>query len=183
MQRQQIQRYTFVLGLALTLSSCFTEPDYSNTPAISSPRVDRYTLEPGRGVGQVKRDTVIISVDFKDGDGNLGNGGVNIPVTKADSALYASNGGWGNYRITTLRLINRQYVELPSTINKTLYFPDLTKGKPSGAIEGSLEFGQTFFYSRNFKLYPTKFRIQIRDRSLNESNVVETDTVTLPYVN
>jgi hypothetical protein len=178
MQRQQIQPYLLVLGLALTLSSCFTEPNYSNVPEISFDRVDRYTIEGGQGVGRSRRDSVIVVINFKDGDGNLGN---DIPISKPDSARYASNGGWGNYRIRTFRLINRQYVEVPLTVNRTLYFPDLAKGKPSGAIEGPLEFDQIFQYGNSFQIYPTKFQIQIRDRDLNESNVIETDTVWLPY--
>ncbi|WP_460911611.1 hypothetical protein [Spirosoma areae] len=178
MQRQQIQSYFFVFGVALTLSACFTEPDYPDTPSIEFNGLFRYTIEATKGVGKGKRDSVVLTVKFKDGDGNLGN---NIPISKADSARYASNGGWGNYEIRTFRLINKQYVELPAQVNKFLLFPDLTENKPKGAIEGSLDFFQTFPYGSAYQFYPTKFQIRIRDRALNTSNVVESDTINLPF--
>lgn len=178
MRRQQIQPYLFVLGVSLTLSACFNEPNYSNTPAIDFKSIFRYTIAAGQGVGKSKRDSVVITIGFKDGDGNLGN---NTPLSKADSTNYAQNGNWGNYKIRTFRLINKQYVELPLAINQFLLFPDLAKDKPKGAIEGTLDFYQTFTYGTSYQIYPTKFQIQIRDRSLNVSNVIETDTINVPF--
>ncbi len=179
MQRQQIQPYLFVLGIALTLTGCFNEPNYSNTPEIFAPEVEPYPLESKGGVGGGRRDSVVITIRFKDGDGNLGD---NFPLAKADCLRYVGNGGWGNYKITTLRLVNGKYEELKVKVNETLYFPNLTKGKPSGAIEGELEFSQLFQYGNSTRLFPTKFRIQVRDRALNESNVIETDTLNLPFL-
>ena len=178
MRRQQIQPYLLALGVALSLSACFNEPNYSDTPEISFREIYRYSLEAGRGVGKARRDSVVISVNFKDGDGNLGN---DVPVPKADSARYFSNGGWGNYRIRTFRLENGSYKEIVLPVNNTLYFPDFTKKKPKGPISGSLDFNTTFQYGTTYKMYPTKFKITIRDRSLNQSNEVETDTLSLPF--
>ncbi|UFH53825.1 hypothetical protein [Spirosoma sp. KNUC1025] len=178
MRRQQIQPYLLVLGIALALSSCFNEPNYSNTPEIEFKGISRYTIAAGKGVGQSKRDSIVITIGFKDGDGDLGN---SLPPSKADSTLYASNGGWGNYQIKTFRYINKQYVELPLSVNTTLIFPDLAKDKPKGAIEGTLDFNQVYQYGTTYRLYPTKFQIRIRDRALQQSNVIETDTVTLPF--
>lgn len=178
MRRQLIQPYLFVIGVALTMSACFTEPNYSNTPEIEFRSVFKYPLEAGRGVGKGKRDSVVITIGFKDGDGNLGN---NIPLAREDSIKYKQNGGWGNYEIKTYRLINRQFVEFVSPETNTLFFPDLTKGKPKGAIEGTLDFNQTFQYGSSFQLYPVKFQIRIRDRDLNVSNVIQSDTITLPF--
>jgi len=179
MQRQQIQPYLFVLGIALALTSCFNEPNYSNTPEIFAPEVERYRVAASGGVGGGRRDSIVITIKFKDGDGNLGD---DFPLPKADSLRYRVNGGWGNYRITTLRLVDGKYVEVPVKVNETLFFPNLTKGKPSGAIEGDLEFNQLFQYGNSTRLFPTKFRIQVRDRALNESNVIETDTLNLPFL-
>lgn len=164
--------------MALTLSACFNEPNYSNTPEIEFKGLFRYTIEAGKGVGKSKRDSVVITIGFKDGDGNLGN---DTPLPKADSARYASTGGWGNYKIRTFRLENKVYKEIPLAINNFLLFPDLTRGKPKGAIEGNLDFNQTFQYGTSFQMYPVKFQIQIRDRGLNQSNIIETDTLNLPF--
>lgn len=178
MRRQLIQPYILVVGIALTLSSCFNEPNYSNTPAIDYKGIFKYTIEAGKGVGKGKRDSVVITIGFKDGDGNIGN---SIPLPKADSTQYASNGGWGSYRIRTFRLNNKVYEERILAVNNALYIPDLTKGKPKGAIEGSLDFNQIYQYGSSFKLYPTKFQVEIRDRTLNVSNIVETDTISIPW--
>ena len=180
MQRQQIQPYLLVVGIALTLSSCFNEPNYSNTPAIDFKGIFKYTIAAGQGVGKSKRDSVVLTIGFKDGDGNLGTDN-NSATYKSDSARYAQNGGWGNYKIRTFRLINKQYVEFPLAVNQFLIFPNLTKGKPKGAIEGSIDFNQLFTYGNSFQIYPTKFQIQIRDRDLNVSNVIETDTINVPF--
>lgn len=180
MQRQLIQRYLLVVVVALTLSSCFTEPDYPDTPSIEFRGIFKYTLPAGQGIGKSKRDSVVITIGFKDGDGNLGTT-VNSPTYKADSARYAQNGDWGNYQIRTFRFTNNRYVEYTDQVNANLLFPDLTAGKPKGAIEGSLDFNQLFPYGTVIQMYPTKFQIKIRDRSLNESNVVETDTISLPF--
>lgn len=179
MQRLQIHSILILLGVTLALSACFNEPDYSNTPQIEVKPIFKYpNLPAGAGVGRGRRDSVVITIGFKDGDGNLGN---DIPVAKADSARYASNGGWGNYKIITSRLVNGRYEDLTIPVNKTLYFPDLTKNKAKGAIEGTLDFNSTFQYGNRYQLYPVKFKIQIRDRDLNESNIVETDTVWVPF--
>ncbi|QMW00491.1 hypothetical protein [Spirosoma foliorum] len=178
MRRQQIQTYLFVFGIVLTVSACFTEPNYSNTPAIDFKGLFKYSIAASSGVGQAKRDSIVITIGFKDGDGNLG---VDNPST-ATITSYTSNGGWGNYEIRTFRFINKQYVEYTQTDLTSLFFPDLTKNKPKGPIEGTLDFNQTFTYGTSNVFYPTKFQIRIRDRDLNVSNVIETDTITLPYL-
>lgn len=181
MQRQLIQPYLLalgIMGIALTVSACFNEPNYPDQPEIVGSTVFPYKNLPARpGVGRGRRDSIVVTINFRDGDGNLGN---DTPVPAADSARYFSNGGWGNYKITTLRLVNGRYEVLPTPVNRTLYFPDLTKGKPKGAIEGTLDFNQTYLYGNSSRLTPIKFQVQIRDRGLNESNVIETDTVWVP---
>ena len=179
MQRLQIHSLLILFGVTLSLSACFTEPDYSNTPQIEAETPFVYKdLPAGQGVGRGRRDSVVIRVSFKDGDGDLGN---DIPLSREDSLRFASNGGWGNYRIRTFRLENGRFRELDLAVNRTLFFPNLTKGKARGAITGDLDFNSVFQYGNRFQLYPVKFQIQIRDRALNESNVVETDTITVPF--
>ena len=178
MRRQQIQPYLFVFSLALLLSACFTEPNYSNTPQIDFKGMFRYQKDAGTGVGRPKRDSVVITIGFTDGDGDLGSDSQN----NTDVNSYTANGGWGNYEIKTFRLENKKYVEYKLPVYTTLILPDLAKGKPKGAIEGTLDFNQIFTYGTVNRFYPTKFQIRIRDRALNVSNVIETDTITLPFL-
>ena len=126
----------------------------------------------------VSRDSLVITIGFKDGDGNLGN---NIPIDYSDSARYKQAGGWGNYKIRTFRFENNQYKELPTGETNTLFFPQLSREGKRGPIEGDLELEQIYLYSTKYKNYPVKFRIQIRDRALNLSNEIETDTITVPF--
>ena len=145
MQRQQIQPYLFVFGMVLTMSACFNEPNYSNVPEIDFKGLFKYSLSAGTGVGKARRDSVVITIGFKDGDGNLGVDNPSEPVI----ASYFAKGGWGNYEIKAFRFKNKQFEEDTSQkVLKTLFFPELTKGKPKGAIEGTLDFNQTFQYGK-----------------------------------
>jgi hypothetical protein len=68
-------RLACVLLVSLTVTGCFTEPDYPDVPQIDFKGISRYTLAAGTGVGQQKRDSLVITIGFKDGDGDLGNNG------------------------------------------------------------------------------------------------------------
>jgi hypothetical protein len=170
----------FMLSVTLTVSACFTEPEYSNIPHIDFKGISRYSLQAGTGVGQQKRDSLVLTIGFTDGDGDLGN---NLPVDSLEIARYKQVGGWGNYKIVTLRLENGQYKTLSTGENTTLFFPQLSREAKKGPIQGDLELRQTYQYGRSYKNYVVKYRIQIRDRALNLSNEIETDTLTVPYPN
>lgn len=181
MKRQLIHPVLFLFGITLLLSSCWNEPDFDDTPKIEFSGLSIFRKLPPQGrVGGGERDSVIIALDFTDGDGDLG---VNSPRNKADSLIYYSTfKEWGNYQVNVFRLVNGKYELLNLTENKVLVFPRLTKEGTKGAIEGTLEFRQVFLYSRNAKITPIKFQIKVRDRSLRESNVIETDTVHVPIL-
>ncbi|MBC8154997.1 MAG: hypothetical protein H7Z72_19050 [Bacteroidetes bacterium] len=182
MQRQLIQSAFLLIGLVLTLSACFNEPDYSETPAISFKSVVPYTIEAGGGVGQGRRDSVVVTISFQDGDGDLGE---DINDTTRIRRMFADE-TWGNYELKTFQLINGRFVELNLSANNKLYFPRLTREGQKGAIEGTLDFSQKFFYQTGqsgFRIVPLKFQIRVRDRAFNVSNVIETDTVRVPVGN
>ncbi len=181
MKRQLIQPVLLLFGITLLLSACWSEPDFADAPKIEFLGLSPFRRLPARpGVGNGERDSVVISLHFTDGNGDLG---VNSPRNKADSAVYYSTfKEWGNYQIKVLRLVNNKYEELVLKENNVLVFPRLTKEGTKGAIEGLLDFRQIFFYTRNSKITPVKFQIKIRDRSLLESNVIETDTVHVPIL-
>jgi hypothetical protein len=167
-----------LLLLSPVVLNCSTEPHFTNTPQITFKGFNKYLLSAGNGVGKAKRDSLIITIGFKDGDGDLGN---DLPLTSLDSTRYIQTGGWGNYRIRTFRLENNQYKELSFSETNFLLFPQLSRKEKKGAIEGDLDLRQIYPYGTRYTLYPTKFRIQIRDRALNLSNEVETDTIHLAY--
>ncbi len=177
MQRQLIHQVLFLVGLLFAVSACISEPDYSKTPAISFKGVVKYPIEAGKGVGQSKRDSVVITIGFQDGDGDMGE-------TTTDTARIKqifSNETWGNYELRTFELANGKFTELLlGGVNGKLFYPRLTKDGQKGAIEGTLDFSQKFFYQTGYRLAPVKFQIRVRDRALNVSNVIETDTIRVP---
>lgn len=182
MQRQLIHGVLLLIGITFTLSGCFTEPNYSNTPAISFKSIVKYTLPAGKGVGQGARDSVVTTIGFQDGDGDLGE---NVSDTTRIKQLF-TNETWGNYELRTFQLQNGKFTELILDANSKLFFPRLTKDGQKGAIEGTLDFSQKFFYqggTAGYKIVPIKFQIRIRDRAFNVSNVVETDTIQVPVSN
>ena len=145
------------------------EPAFSNVPAIEFRSVTRYV--PKISAGQVRRDSVVIGITFKDGDGDLGE---DLRDTTRLKQTFA-NQPWGNYQIRTFGLVNGTFEEITIAANAKLFFQFANTRR--GPIEGGLDFSQTFPYQSNARLVPVKFQIRLRDRQLNESNLVETDTV------
>lgn len=162
----------FFLVSAATMS-CFEPPSFSNTPEISFNNIVKFTVaDPFSGVNS-KKDSVVITIDYKDGDGDLGES-----IAGRSNPKYNE---WGNYELKTLRLDpdTKRFVELPQAANKTLFFPVLKPDLKRGPIEGDLSLSPSFFYNNRSRLTVVKYQIRIRDRALNVSNMVETDTLSL----
>ncbi|GAB4017515.1 hypothetical protein GCM10028808_49100 [Spirosoma migulaei] len=170
--------YGVILFVSLGASNCVNEPSYSTTPQIEFKGISRYSLGTGAGVGQQKRDSLVITIGFKDGDGDLGD---NLPISAADTARYLQAGGWGSYRIKTFRLEDNQFKEIPSREDNALFFPQLGREGKKEPIEGTIDFRQTYQYTNSYRNYLIKYRIQLRDRALTSSNEIETDTITVPF--
>ena len=160
------------------MAGCWNEPNFDDKPVISFKSIDPIELPASADKRTPRRDSVIITISFQDGTGDLGED------TRDSSRLKNVFGkeAWGNYQIKTFRLVNGNYEELPLDVNSKLYFMRLTKEGQRGAIEGTLDFRQVFFYTNSSKITPVKFQIKIRDRKLQESNVIETDTVHVPIL-
>lgn len=173
-QKLTLDALTLVSVLFLASACSKNEPTFSSTPAITFRSLAKYAV--GTSAGQAQRDSVVISITFKDGDGDLGE---DLRDTTRLKQTFA-NQQWGNYQIRTLGLINGKFEEVPVAANAKLFFQLSTPQR--GPLEGTLDFSQTFPYQSNAKLIPVKFQIRLRDRQLNESNLVETDTVRVPLV-
>ncbi|HEY0111171.1 MAG TPA: hypothetical protein VGB67_16145 [Fibrella sp.] len=177
MRRQLIHQGMAAVALAVTLTACFKEPEYSDTPEIRQigPPV-KVTLEAGGGVGLARRDSVILTVRLQDGTGDIGED------TRDTARLQRVFGKetWGNYEIKTFEFTNGTYKELPSVVNSRLFFPRSPLGEQKGAVEGDIDFSQVFPYQRPFRMAPVRFQVRIRDRALNVSNTIVTDTISIP---
>lgn len=177
MRRQLIQRLILAGSLGAVAAACYVEPNYSDTPEISVVGTPvKYTLEAGTGVGAARRDSVILTIRFQDGTGDLGED--NRDTTRIRTVFGKET--WGNYELKTFYLQNGQFVEQNAGVNAKLFFPRLTREGQKGAIEGDLYFSQTFPYVQPFRFVTAKFQIRVRDRGLRVSNIVETDTISVP---
>jgi len=164
--------FTIFLFTAAT-TGCFTPPSYSNVPEIVFNSMTKFeVIEP---FSKAKQDSVVVTIDFKDGDGDLGES-----TTNRNDPKYTN---WGNYELLTFRkTTGNQYQEVVLAANAKLFFPVLKPDRKKGPIEGKLDYAVYFPYSRNAKLTTVKFRIRVRDRALNVSNVVESDTISVPLL-
>lgn len=173
MSTRIIRHGLFFFGIAALLVGCLEPPDFSNTPAISAPSVTSYPAFDD--FSQIPKDSVVITVKFEDGDGDLG-----LSADERQNIDSVAYGEWGNYELKVYQFVNGrfEYVELP--VLKKLFFPRLKADDKSSPLEGKLDFSQSFLRARNSKMTPVKFSVRIRDRDMNVSNVVETDTISIP---
>lgn len=160
---------TGLLGLAFACSK--DEPAVSAVPVIGFKSIKKVTLDPT--ATKAKRDSVVVTISLSDGDGDLGED----PRDSTRQKTIFANQLWGNYQIRAFRLVNNAFEEITQSPTPKL-FVDL--GRSSRAVLGTLDYSQLFTYGSSAKRLPVKFQIRMRDRSLHESNVVETDTISLP---
>ncbi|GAB3930219.1 hypothetical protein [Larkinella terrae] len=172
MSTRFIQQGLFFFGISALVIGCIEPPDFNNTPAISSPTVTSYPAFDD--FSQIPKDSVVISVRFQDGDGDLG---LSVEERTKDSASYRQ---WGNYELKTYKFVNGKFEFVDLVVLNKLFFPRLKTDNKNSPLEGKLDFSQSFLRSRNTKMVPVKFAVRIRDRKLNVSNVVETDTISIP---
>ena len=127
----------------------------------------------------------MIVIKFRDGDGDLGltSEDRNNPPYQLLNPDGTPNRYYYNYFVQVFRKTKGVFNEINFDFPYCSFLPLRTDGK-TGPIEGDLEYGVAPFYL-NSPLFPQpandtlKFRIQIIDRALNESNIIETDEVII----
>ena len=162
--------YLFFVS-SMALASCVDIPDFDDTPKIYYNSVDHYTDTSALGN---KVEKIIISVDFEDGDGDLGAS----EAERANLQKYAD--GKGNYELITCTFENNVWVERFSSLDSNKFFPELKPDGKSGPIKGRLDLNTEAPYSNSAKLVLHKWKVRIRDRSLRFSNQIMTDSILVP---
>jgi hypothetical protein len=170
--------------LAFFAVSCVGEPNYSFTPEVGFNSIRIITTSSSDILGNFsKRDSVIISIDFKDGDGDLGFSEEDYKalvkktgdsVKTIDVGIFVSKNG---------RFVRSNPAEKIGGNLKGFRFKP---GSKPGAIEGVIDYSTNFSYT-NFNKIPgltgksdtVKFTVQIMDRALNKSNITESTPVIL----
>jgi hypothetical protein len=170
--------------LAVAAASCVDIPDFSNTPKIYYNGISQETrTDSALGVPTGETEVVTITIDFEDGDGDLG-------ATPAEynnddfTGAYKQVSGWGlaaNYELVTM--IQRKDSTWSETVMKGdsfKFFPLLKVDGKAGPIKGKLDLNARF--RRLDTAVPTKlkFKVRIMDRAFHVSNQIETDPVSVP---
>jgi len=192
----RIRYYLPILTMSF-LFGCFQEPEFALEPEIVFERILIDTQTPEDE--QIPRDVVTLIISFKDGDGNLGLDINGEDKDNDDFILGYQQDSLGNFelqngeRIPIYRdnyLLNVykkiddsfELIEFPDGQDFSGSFPILNTSDREKALEGEIDFTFDIF----FTLLPVlergdevKFEIQIEDRALNLSNIVETTSILI----
>jgi hypothetical protein len=87
--------YLLLSAMILTISACQKVPEYPVTPQIEFDKISRYLVN--NSFSLVPIDSIIITVNFKDGDGDLGLVPNSPPFTSFD-IKYDSSGNFIRYK-------------------------------------------------------------------------------------
>jgi hypothetical protein len=95
--------YSLTISITLFVWSCVKEPEFSTTPAISFSSIQKITKTSNDGFGgKTKIDSIIMSIRFEDGDGDLG-------ITAAEMKENAKYKDFRNFEVDVLLKKNGKY--------------------------------------------------------------------------
>ena len=168
--------WAWSLLITVILYGCITEPKFPKEPRIFFESIRK------NNVPQIGVDSVIITIRFEDGDGDLG-------LTEPQQANEDpwKDGKVFNYEVETLvkrgntwqDYTDRQGLKVNLSGNFTPLVEPTSKPSP---IEGTLDRSIVVFKNLRNPSIPNdtlKFNILIRDRALHESNRVETGPIVV----
>ncbi|GGH43710.1 hypothetical protein GCM10007423_41300 [Dyadobacter endophyticus] len=173
----------FIL-LAAASAGCVDIPDFSDTPKIYYNGISQETrMDSVLGVPQ-ETEVVTITIDFEDGDGDLGASSAEVQDSTY-TQKYLKVPGWNLeaiYELVTMTQ-NKDSTWSESILpgDRFKFFPLLKTDGKSGPIKGKLDLNARF--RRLGTAVPTKmkFKVRIIDRAFHISNQTpETDVVSVP---
>lgn len=161
--------FVFAIGMA----GCVDIPDFGDAPKIYYNSIQQYTILDT--AGNKSEEKVIITIDFEDGDGDLGT----TSEDRGDTIKYKD---WGNYELVTItKQEDGSWTEAIRSEDAKKFMPILKPDGKPGPIKGKLDLNTTFKYSRSAVPITLKFKVRIRDRAFNVSNQTpESDSVVVP---
>jgi len=170
--------------LAAGLGGCLKAPEYSTTPSISNNnvRVRRYKYADPK---QQPIDSVFITVNFQDGDGDLG-----LTAAESQVAPYAYPSIFNNNYFVEPFLKDPKTGKFASTVSLGLttngayngrfdHITGLTDSK-TAPIKGTLTRTIALGYGDLFTAgQVVRFDVHIVDRALHLSNIIRTDSIVI----
>lgn len=174
----------------MVAASCINPPDFPDTPSIEFKSLQVQRLPSAPGLQPI--DSITVTIEFKDGDGDLGLNSEeysNPPYNRLNSDNTINLNHWNYFFKIFVKDRNNQFVQRTTLINgspldPTQYygqFPHLEPNADKKApLKGELYFGQTFGLGDVFVPgEEVRFEITIKDRALNTSNTVTTNSFTV----
>jgi hypothetical protein len=160
-------RQIFLFLLILVLSDCKQRPTFPASPEISFLEMKKIKTMGSSGY----KDSVTITLSFKDGDGDLGS----YETQNYFADLLAKQDGVFK-KIVVKDTIPVVYLDKNGT------FPPLNPDGRQGPIEGTLSYGvstELAKYFGNLANVSIKFKVYIKDNAGHSSNTIETPEVTI----
>jgi hypothetical protein len=176
----------FIL-LAVASAGCVDIPDFSDTPVIYYNGISQDTqIDSVNGAPSGETEIVTITVDFEDGDGDLGATNAEVQDLAVFTKQYLNAPNWNleaNYElITMIKRKNGQWSERIMPGDSFKFFPRLKTDGKAGPIKGKLDLNARFRKSRSTVPTTVKYKVRIIDRAFRVSNQVMTDTVVVPLL-
>ena len=173
--------------LATGLSGCLEAPEYSTTPSISNNNVRVRRFNPVNP-GEQRIDSIFITINYQDGDGDLGLSG-----TESNVPPYAYPSLFNNNYFVEPLVKDKQTGKFVTPIDpKTgaLLLPGAYNGRfdhitgltdrQDAPIKGTLTRLIVLGYNDLFTAGDVvRFDVSIADRAMHVSNVVRTDSIVI----
>jgi hypothetical protein len=170
-------KYSWLPGLVL-LASCWKEPNFPNEPHIDFSYINQSTIRDNLDNPVAE---ITIAIKYQDGNGDLGldDDELNPPYDPSPGNKFTHNyfvetfienqGKFEPYVTAIADPYNGRFLRLD---------PDARSQALEGELRRKIEIAEGFDIQEGARL---KFRIQIADRSLNLSNTIETDPITMHF--
>jgi hypothetical protein len=158
-----------ILAAIGSLIGCYKETTFDVKPAIDFKtlrkeiRIDQFTGS--------KKDSVILTIKFQDGDGDLG-------LNEKEKATAETKSDY-NFIIKLFRKKKGVFTEFIPTVPYSGYFPRLKSDGKIGPIEGTLDYSVDFPHPFTLPKDSLKFQVIIKDRAGNISNTTESSVIVL----
>lgn len=158
-----------ILAAISSLIGCYKETTFDVKPAIEFKtlkkeiRIDQFAGS--------KKDSVILTIKFQDGDGDLG-------LNEKEKTTAELKNDF-NYIIRIFRKRRGVFTEFVPDVPYSGYFPRLKADGKIGPIEGTLDYSIDFPHPFTPVKDSLKFQVTIKDRAGNISNTTESDVIVL----
>lgn len=158
-----------VFSVVALVTGCYKEVSFDVKPYIEFKdlrkeiRLDQFSGS--------KKDSVILTIKFQDGDGDLG---LNEEEKKAAVTQQDFN-----YIVRIFRQKKGVFQEVIPEVTYSGFFPRLKVDNKKGPIEGTLDYSFVYFQDFTPKKDSLKYQVTIKDRSGNVSNTIETKVIIL----